>query len=249
MAEVNDHGTSATSIDEVLITPELAVRPSRSPDYEAQSQAILDLADELRTNPGGVLQKVAQLAMKLCGADSAGISILEKGAPSEIFRWRAIAGGFAHNLHGSLPRDSSPCGTVVAQNRVLLFNQPERFYPELRGVLPRIYEPLVAPWPLEGTPGGTLWVLAHSPEHRFDAEDARIVEILARFASGAYQTVLALERARASQADLEKRLQDEPNDPVRHQAQNGRDGAARKRKSGCSGPDERCACASDRRPA
>jgi C4-dicarboxylate-specific signal transduction histidine kinase len=75
-------------------------------------------------------------------------------------------------------------------------------------VLPRIYETLVAPWPLEGTPGGTLWVLAHSPEHRFDAEDARIVEILARFASGAYQTVLALERARASQADLEKRVEE-----------------------------------------
>jgi signal transduction histidine kinase len=208
MAEVNDKSMSATRIDEVLITPELNGRPTRPPDYEAQSQAMLDLADELRTNPGGVLQKVAQLAMKLCNAGSAGISILEKSPECDVFRWHAIAGSFAPNLGGSLPRDASPCGVVIALIRVQLFNQPERFYPELRGVSPRIYETLVAPWPSEGTPGGTLWVLAHTPEHRFDAEDARIVEILARFASGAYQTVLALERAKASQVDLEKRVEE-----------------------------------------
>ena len=208
MTTANDKSTSATRVDEVPITTELASRPSRAPDYEAQSQAMLDLADELRTNPGGVLQKVAELAMKLCNAGSAGISILEPDADCDVFRWRAIAGNFAPNLYGSLPRNASPCGTVVARNRVLLFNEPERSYPELRGILPRIFESLMAPLPAEDTPGGTLWVASHTPEHRFDAEDARIVQILARFASGAYKTVLALERARVSQADLEKRVEE-----------------------------------------
>lgn len=208
MAAANNKATIATCVDDVLITSELAGRPSRAPDYEAQSQAMLDLADELRINPDGILQKVVDLVMKLCNADSAGISILEPGAEYPVFRRHAIAGSFAANIQGSLPRDSSPSGTVIAQNRVLLFNEPERFYPELRGVSPRIYECLLAPWPVEKAPGGTLWVVAHTPEHRFDAEDARILEILARFASGAYQTVLALERARASQADLEKRVEE-----------------------------------------
>jgi len=208
MKNVISKGSMVNSVDDVLITSELASRPSRSPDYEAQSQAMLELGDELRINPANTLNKVAELAMKLCRADSAGISILETEAEREIFRWQAIAGGFASNLYGSLPRDASPCGTVVARNRVLLFNEPDRYYPELRGVSPRVYESLLAPWPSPGEPEGTLWVVAHTPERRFDAEDARIVQTLARFASGAHHTILALEQARNSQAELEKRVEE-----------------------------------------
>lgn len=195
-------------VDDVLITAELTNRPTRPPDYEAQSEAMLALGDELRINPGNILHKVAELAMKLCRADSAGISVLESAGEREIFRWHAIAGGFAPNLYGSLPRDSSPCGTVVSRNCVLLFNEPDRFYPDLRGVSPRAYESLLAPWPTEGEPKGTLWVVAHTPERRFDYEDARVVQMLARFASAAHHTNLALEGARASQKDLEKRVEE-----------------------------------------
>jgi GAF domain-containing protein len=195
-------------VDEVLITSQLAVRPSRPPDYEAQSQAMLELGDELRVYPDNILHKVAELAMKLCHADSAGISILESEDKREIFRWQAIAGGFAPNLYGSLPRDASPCGTVVARNQVMLFNEPDRYYKELRGVSPRVYESLLAPWPAQGRPEGTLWVVAHTPERHFDAEDARIVQILARFASGAHHAVAELVKAKASQEDLEKRVEE-----------------------------------------
>jgi hypothetical protein len=195
-------------VDEVLITSELARRCSRPPDYEAQSQAMLELGDELRVNPSNVLNKVAELAMKLCHADSAGISILESQETHDIFRWHAIAGDFAPNVYGSLPRDSSPCGTVVERNSVLLFNEPDRFYRELLEVSPRIYESLLAPWPAQGKPEGTLWVVAHTPERRFDAEDARIVQVLARFAYAAHHTVLALQRSQDAQSDLEKRVEE-----------------------------------------
>jgi hypothetical protein len=198
----------AACVDDVLITSQLATRPWRAPDYEAESQAMLELGDELRLNPRNILNKLAELAMKLCHADSAGISILESEDKREIFRWHAIAGGFAPNLYGSLPRDASPCGTVVARNRVLLFNEPDRYYPDLRGVSPRVYESLLAPWPSQDTPEGTLWVVAHTPERHFDIEDARIVQILARFASGAHHAVAELERAKASQEDLEKRVEE-----------------------------------------
>ena len=208
MAAGNGNGPFVTRVEEVLITSELTGRPSRPPDYEAQSLALLDLADELRTNPGGVLRKVVELAKELCNADSAGISILENDTGQEVFRWHAISGLLAPNLYGSLPRNSSPCGTVIARNRVLLFNEPERFYPELRSVSPRIYETLLAPWPSNDTNEGAIWAVAHSPDHHFDAEDARILETLARFAGAAHQTAIALERARASQADLQKRVEE-----------------------------------------
>lgn len=37
-----------------------------------------------------------------------------------------------------------------------------------------------------GEPVGTIWVLAHDDERHFDAEDARLLEALAQFASAAY---------------------------------------------------------------
>ncbi len=208
MEAISPMSEFANSVDDVLITSELVMRPSRPPDYEAQSHAMLDLAEELRTNPGGVLHKVAELAMKLCHAGSAGISILEPSDERDLFRWHAIAGSLSPNIFGTLPRSASPCGTAIARNRVLLFNEPDRFYPDLRGVSPHIYESLLAPWSTDGGPAGTLWVVAHTPDLRFDAEDARILQILAKFASGAYQMVLSLQEAQASQVELEKRIEE-----------------------------------------
>lgn len=191
-------------VDEVLITDELTSRPSRVPDYEAESRALGLLAQEMATNPRGVLQLSAELAMELCHADSAGISILEPGGTSDMLRWHATAGGFAPNLHGTMPRQASPCGTVMERDCVLLFNEAERFFPALRGVEPRIYENLLAPWHVEGTAVGTLWVIKHTPEGQFDAEDARVLESLARLTAAAFQMTSALDEARAEQVQLEQ---------------------------------------------
>lgn len=167
-------GRLVREVDEVLITDELTIRPSRMPDYEAESRALGLLAQEMVTNPQGVLQQCAELVRELCHADSAGISILEPGGTSDMLRWHAAAGAFAPNLHGTMPREASPCGTVMERDCVLLFNQAERFFPALRGVEPRIYENLLAPWHVEGTAVGTLWAIKHTPEGQFDAEDARV---------------------------------------------------------------------------
>jgi GAF domain-containing protein len=208
MEPVPEKAGFVNCVDEVLITSELTRRPSRSPDYEVQSQAMLELGDELRDNPRNMLNKLAELAIRLCHADSAGISILASEEKCETFRWHAIAGRFAPELNGSLLPESSPAGTVVERNCVLLFHEPDRFFPELRAVSPRVYEALLAPWLTHDKSKGTLWVVAHTPEHRFDSEDARIAQILARFASAAHQATLALERAQASQADMEKRVEE-----------------------------------------
>src|SRR3954471_12039617 len=192
-------------VDDVLITAELASRPSRTPNYESESRALGLLAQEMATNPGAVLQKCAELVIELCHADSAGISILEPGGTSGMLRWHAAAGGFAANLHGIMPREASPCGTVMERNRVLLFNEAERFFPALRGVEPRIYENLLAPWHVKDEAVGTLWAVRHTPEGRFDAEDARVLQSLARFAAAAFQMTSALHEAKAERTELEQR--------------------------------------------
>jgi PAS domain S-box-containing protein len=192
---------NAACVDDVLITDELARRGQRPPDYAAEARALEQLAQEMATNPSGVLQKVADLTMELTRADSAVISILEGEDEDGVFRWHATAGKFAPNLNWTMPRKASPCCTALARNKVLLFNEAERFFPALRGVQPRIYENLLVPWHADGKPVGTLWAIGHTAEHRFDAEDARILHELSRFAAAAWRLVQARERAELSLSD------------------------------------------------
>jgi PAS domain S-box-containing protein len=148
------------------------------------------------------LQKCAELVMELCRADSAGISLLEPGGEHGRFRWQAIVGAFAGYWGGTVPREASPCGVVIARDSVLLFRQAERFFPALNGMEPRIHETLLAPWHRNGTAVGTLWAIKHSPDGRFDAEDARLLQSLARLAAAASQMNDALDDAKAGQEAL-----------------------------------------------
>ena len=177
-------------LEDVLITSELERRTSRPRDHAAENAALRAIARELGDNPNNLLQVFAEQAMKLCHGDSAGVSLLEPGGSEGLFRWRAIAGELAPNLYGTLPRKASPCGTVLDRDRTLLFNRPARFYLEARLLEPPIYEALLAPFRIGSQPAGTLWVISHSSERHFDAEDARALESLAGFA-GAVQNLLS----------------------------------------------------------
>ncbi|MDJ0391626.1 PAS domain S-box protein [Roseomonas sp. E05] len=205
MNDAGDPGDGAGCVDDVLITPQLSLRPSRAPDHAGESRALAALAQEMAANPGGVLQKCAELVMELCQADSAGISVLEPGGMQGILRWHAASGALAADLGGTMPREASPCGTAITRNGVLLFKEAERFFPALRDVEPRIYENLLAPWHANGEAMGALWAIKHSPEGRFDAEDARLLTSLARFAAAAYQMTAALAEAKAGREALERR--------------------------------------------
>lgn len=189
-------------VDDILITDELTSRPSRPPDHAQESRALGLLAHEMAINPRGVLHKCAELVMELCNADSAGISILEPGGASGVFRWQAAVGGFAGHLNGVMPREASPCGTVMERDCVLLFRNAERCFPELRCVEPPIYENLLVPWHAKGEPVGTLWAIKHTAEGRFDAEDGRILQSLARFAAAAFQMIATLEEVTAERSAL-----------------------------------------------
>jgi signal transduction histidine kinase len=197
---------ASLSVDDVLVTDELGRRPVRARDERAERQALTALAREMATNPRGVPQKLAELLIELCHADSAGISILEPGGEQGVLRWHAAAGRFARYMNGTMPRDASPCGTVLERNHVLLFDRPERCFPALRGVEPAVQESLMAPWTVDDKPAGTVWALIHTPGRQFDAEDARLLDTLASFASAAWQTVSALDEARRAEHALVRHI-------------------------------------------
>jgi PAS domain S-box-containing protein len=179
---------------------ELEQRPSRPPDYEAENRALIALASELAASPGTILQKLADTALTLCRAHSAGLSLLEDEDQRRAFHWRAIAGRWAEHIGGGTPRDFGPCGTVVDRNKALLCSHPERDFPYFAGVTPGVEEALLIPFSVKGEARGTIWVVAHDTGRRFDREDLRVMTNLGAFAAAAYQVTSALSAAQQTAA-------------------------------------------------
>jgi len=191
-------GESDLDVEDALVTDELARRPVRARDGQAERLALAALARQMAQNPRGVLQRLAESVVELCHAGSAGISIVEPGG---LLRWHAAAGLFAPYLNGTLPLAASPCGAAIERNAVLLLDRPGRCFPAMRG-LSGADEMLMVPWSIHGKVGGTVWALSHEAGHRFDAEDARLLDTLASFACAAWQSVQAQQEARRAEQAL-----------------------------------------------
>ena len=126
---------------------------------------------------------------------SAGLSLLTKDG--KRFYWAAIAGAWRPHLGGGTPRDFGPCGDVLDCNRAMLFTHWERRYPYLSAAMPLAEEGLLVPFYVNGKAVGTIWTIAHRNHRKFDAEDQRVLESMARFASAAYQTVESIEELKS----------------------------------------------------
>jgi PAS domain S-box-containing protein len=193
---------AASCIDDVFVTAELERRPRRTPDHAAENHAMVALARQLAADPHGVPQKLAELVLALCDADSAGISLLEEYDGHRVFRWHAAAGLFAGHLGGTISFDRSPCGIVVDRNQTMLMRYGERCFEAMVGFDPPMIETLLVPWTAEGRALGTVWVISHRLDREFDAEDARVLRNLADFAAAAYQAIVTLEEASEVRREL-----------------------------------------------
>lgn len=181
---------SAPDLKSALSTAELNRRPSRAPDHASENFALVALAQELAAKPEGILQKLAETALALCRAHSAGISLLSDDR--KRFHWPAIAGQWASHQGGGTPRDFGPCGTVLDRNTALIFSHPERDFPYFGAVTPLLEEALLIPFYISGEPVGTIWVVSHDKSRQFDSEDLRVMTNLGAFTTAAYQTLLSL---------------------------------------------------------
>ena len=176
------------SVGDVRITSQLGERSSRAADYETEARALRLLVQALAADPLGLFQKIADVALEVCRADSAGVAVVEPDGA--VMRWHAVSGALAANAKATMPWQARS-RDVMGQHRVLLFKDPAGMFPELRDVEPPFYESLVASWDIGGQPVGTLWAIAHSPNRHFDAEDARLLSVLAPFGAAAWHTAHA----------------------------------------------------------
>lgn len=177
-------------LESVITTPELDRRPARRSDYEAENRALVALMREMDRAPQNILQKLTSIALDLCDAQTAGVSLLTEDRKK--FFWPAISGEWAAQKGGGTPREFGPCGTVLDRNETQLMSHPERHFTYLASASPGIEEVLLVPFYRKSEAVGTIWIINHDRMRPFDAEDRRLITSLGRFASTAYQLLCAL---------------------------------------------------------
>ncbi len=180
---------------DVLITDALTSRPARQPDLAAENQAFRTLAQQLMGEPQSMLKSLVRMALDLCQADTAGVSLLETAANGESrFRWVAIAGELEVLEQTTTPGNFSPCGTTLHCNQAQLYAYPERYFTYLYHPQFPIVEGLLIPLCVNHQRLGTLWILSHDVGRRFDGEDQRLMTSLAGFTTYALQSILHLRQ-------------------------------------------------------
>jgi signal transduction histidine kinase len=197
----------STRLEDILITPELRLRPQRMPNRDEENIALRSLAKVMATAPNEVPDTLLQLALKLCRAGTAGLSLLEPGfSGEEVFRWTNLAGTLSSHLGGSTPRKFSPCGVCLDHNSPQLFSCPGKYFSYFEPVQPAIVEALVIPLvPLGDDPLGTIWIVSHDENIKFDAEDVRIMTSLAEFTTSALRVgrMLKAEQTARQTAEIQ----------------------------------------------
>lgn len=194
------------AVDAVIATPLLLERTAPPRDLPAEHAALTELIGQAATDSTQLLPRLVELAVHLCDAGSAGVSLLEPAAESGegVFRWVALAGAYREYVGGTTPESFSPCGTCLARGTPQLYRHPARLFTYLAAVTPPLVEGLVIPLRSAAGPLGTIWIVSHSEERQFTAADVAIMASLADFTSAA----LALQRGR-DQAVAASRARDE----------------------------------------
>lgn len=178
--------------DAVDITEALHRRAPADPDYLREKLAIQDLASQMAEHPKDVLPRLVLLAMNICGAASAGVSILEPR--DNQFRWFGLQGLLSSFEGSTTPRDDSPCGVCIDEAAPVLMEHPERVYQWIADANITVPEVLLVPLATRGlAPIGTLWVVSEQPG-QFNGEHARVLTELSNFAAMALRMIQTEER-------------------------------------------------------
>jgi hypothetical protein len=149
-------GGRALALEDILITSELTRRQPRAPDFASENRALVALAREIGVNPRNLPQTLVDLAVDLCRAGSAGISVLKADADGEYLAWKALSGVYAPSVRRHTPRYLSPCGTALDRKAPQLFSYPARYFTHLAEADVPIVEGLVIPLSASGQPLGTI---------------------------------------------------------------------------------------------
>lgn len=148
-----------------------------------QTEEMHRLVVSFLENPESILQELVNAAVHLCGADSAGISIVRSDATDkDYFQWIATAGAYSPFLEASLPKYPSACSVCLERGRPQLFRVKQHFFDLIGVEAALVTDGLLIPWAVDER-RGTIFIMAHGRAEAFDTEDLRLMQVLASFAA------------------------------------------------------------------
>ena len=209
-----------SSVEETIVTDQLFYRPKSAMRLAEEVGALQEMSRCFAIDSEQMLQRVVEIAMNLCHAHSAGISLEHHEADgAATICWVATAGMIVGYRGRSIPRDQSPSGVVLDRKMPLLFHRPGLVFTKLGDSECPIVEGLLVPLRVDADVVGTIWVLSHSEAKRFDREDLRLVQSLANMAIIAIRSRRTEEALRKTAAALAatqvaNRLAHEINNPL-----------------------------------
>jgi two-component sensor histidine kinase len=172
------------TLDDILISDQLALRPASDSRLKSEISALNELAQELVRTPKAIMDRLVELCLSLCDAESGGISLYETIGGEPVFRWHALKGRLAPFTGTTIPRHFSPCGVVLDQDKPILIKQPGLYYPHLvlenAPISVGLWAPIIGS---EGRAVGALWIMSHEPERHFTQDDCDTLLRLAAFGS------------------------------------------------------------------
>ena len=181
---------AAEGLEVVDLTDEgpIAGRRLHSRDGSLQMEGLHRLAIAFVERPETILQEQVNAAVRLCGADSAGISIeRDDKTDQHYYKWVATAGEYTPFLDASLPRSPSACTVCLERDSAQLFRVNQRFFDILGIVAAPVTDGILLPWHVPGRPGeemrGTIFIISHTRDEAFDSEDLHLMQILSNFAA------------------------------------------------------------------
>ncbi len=201
--------------DETLI----AKRRLHSRNGAMQMEGLHGLAVAFVERPETILQELVNAAVRLCGADSAGISIEREGKTDQhYYQWIATAGEYSSFLDATLPKSPSACTVCLERGTPQLFRVNERFFDILGIQAALVTDGILLPWETDGT-RGTIFIISHGRTEAFDSEDLHLMQVLANFAAIAIRQqrlqLKLLAQARAAAAiEMANDLAHQINNPL-----------------------------------
>lgn len=215
---INLAGTGLEVMD-LHSDPRFMKHGARVHDAASQVEGLQRLARAFVDTPENLLQELVDAAVRLCGADSAGISTQNFNERGEIYyHWVATTGAYAKFFDAILPSHPSACGVCLERGRPQIFRVSQAFFDLMGITAPVVTDGLLLPWEVAGV-RGTIWIMAHGRTDAFDAEDLRLMEVFANFAAMAarqqtQQKKLMEQASAASAAAMANDLAHNINNPL-----------------------------------
>lgn len=191
-------------LHDLLLDQEFLDRKNVPSRAHRQFEALQAITRVFTEAPDLVLQKLVDIAVEFCGADSAGVSLEESEA--RTFRWVAISGSFSQYLQGTTPRFFSPCGTCLSTGRAQHYRVTKPYYDFLGVEAEPITDGLLIPWTSDRSKG-TIWAVSHGSRETFTPDDFKLLSTLADFVSISVRLTERDQLLKRSHHDLESQVE------------------------------------------